>query len=362
MLTLLLALSLQVPQLPQKQLVAELTIPSSGDGWEFSAVAGVVEAPGGLYVSDWRTPAIHRFDRAGRHVAQLGRAGDGPGEYRMPIVITTRGDSLWLWEPGQSRATMWDGEGKVVRTTTLVGGDRDYGSAVLLSTGKIAKIPNWTSAREATGDAEANIQTFGADGRLDRTLLTIPVDAAILKIETGPQMFIMGQQPFTDGPLFTGANNGDGFVRVDRRTTGRAEFTVTRIDAEGRTRWHRSFPYTAGPIDPSVVDSVFRGYTAPSDPRATKIPEAKVREAIVVPPRAVPVLAAMVAHDGRVWLQRPVPAGRPARYTVLSATGAPEFEVTLPPRSRYASATANTLWVVTKDEDDLPSVVRYRIQ
>jgi len=352
---------LQSAQLPQKHLVEELRITSPGSG-EFVAVGSVTETAGAIYLSDWREPAIYRFDPQGRFVGRVGREGDGPGEYRVPITLGARGDSLWLWEPSQQRLTLWDPAGHLVRTTAVTDGGGSYASGVLLPDGGIAKLPNWSSANGSAGQVSAPVLRFTPAGRLRDTLLTIPVGVDHFQFETGPKMYLIGQQPFIDSPLLVASIVGDGFIRVDRATDGPPRIGLTRYDASGRVRWRRSISYTPAPLDPTVIDSVIRGYTNPADSRAPKVPEATVRAGITIPPRAVPVLSVTLGTDGRIWLRMPTPAGAPAHYMVLGSNGAPAFDLLLPPRGRILGSPGPKLWVLLSDDDDLPIAVRYRVE
>jgi hypothetical protein len=77
------------------------------------------------------------FDSLGVWLRDLGRRGEGPGEYRMPISAHWRGDTLLLWDIGLRRFTSWlHGDSSVgtvalaspVRTTRLA----LFGDGVLL--------------------------------------------------------------------------------------------------------------------------------------------------------------------------------------------------------------------------------------
>lgn len=46
------------------------------------------------------------FDRTGRFLQRLGRVGDGPGEYREPISIMVRRDSVYVLDRQQGRMTV----------------------------------------------------------------------------------------------------------------------------------------------------------------------------------------------------------------------------------------------------------------
>jgi hypothetical protein len=80
-------------------LVIEATIgDSTGAGleqYQFSSIAAVLELPDGtIWVADGgesegigtQTPLIRQFDSTGVFIRQVGREGDGPGEYRKPDV------------------------------------------------------------------------------------------------------------------------------------------------------------------------------------------------------------------------------------------------------------------------------------
>jgi hypothetical protein len=173
--------------------------------------------------------------------------------------------------------------------------------------------------------------------------------------------FISTLQPFDDHPLVAPSLSGDGFAVVERWTTGPATFTVTRYAPDGTRRWVTPIDYFAGPLDPTVIDSVARQWMTPRAPEIPPIPEAAVRKVLVIPPRLIAVLSAHLAPDGTLWLQRPTTVGAPARYTVLSNEGRPAYEVTTPV-GRIIGFGNGTVWIGSKDEDDLPVVTRYRIR
>jgi hypothetical protein len=359
---ILLALLSQQPQLPRKELVEELRITSPGPDGEFVTLSSVAGRDGRIYLSDSRAPAIHRFDSTGRYLGQIGRSGDGPGAYRIPTTLGMRGDSLWVWDPSHRRITLWDREGKLVREVTLVEGGSASSSGVLLVDGNVATLPSWSSARAREGAATEPVRRYGPDGRRRGTLLSIPVTSASLKIETTPGMFLVGQQPFLDSPLLVAGANGTGFLRVDRSTTGAPQIGLLRYNERGALTWRRSIRYAPTPLDPTVLDSVIRGYTDPPDPRAPRVPEEKVREALVLPAYSPPVLSASIGSDGWSWLRLPTRAGEGARYMVLDAHGTPVFEVRLPLRGRLMAANATRVWVALNNADDLPVAIRYRIE
>jgi hypothetical protein len=328
---------------------------------EIQSVGGVVEGPSGLYLTDPRAAGVFRFDSAGRLVGRVGRTGPGPGEYRIPARIGRLGDSLWVWDPGQHRMLFYRPDGSPHRTVTLA--SSAGGNGAVLADGSIVVIPTWSSMR-GFPDAPPTLPVlrFGPDGAFRDTLFPLEVELGQMKMDMRDGSFRISTQPFGDLPLLMNAAGGSGFVRVDRPTTGAATFTVRRLDTNGRATWTRTIPYVAAAVDRALIDSVVGRFTRSPAPGIPGVEEPVVRAAIKVPPRMVPVLAVSVAPDGTIWLQRPVPVGSPARYTVLDTGGTPRHEVILPAGGRLAGFGAMRVYVVTLDDSDLPRLTRYRLE
>jgi hypothetical protein len=86
--------------------------------------------------------------------------------------------------------------------------------------------------------------------------------------------------------------------------------------------------------------------------------ERRLRETL--PPVVPPIDAVYIGIDHSTWLQRPaVTAGIP--HFVLDERGNEIGIVTLPHRSHFAGGTRDRVWIVERDEDDVPSLVRYRV-
>ena len=71
-------------------LVEELSIgvESGPDEYMFGEIAGIYATDDEIYVIDGQKPAVRVYDFEGRHLRDLGGAGEGPGEYRRPTYVT----------------------------------------------------------------------------------------------------------------------------------------------------------------------------------------------------------------------------------------------------------------------------------
>jgi hypothetical protein len=95
----------------QHQLVPELSIGvfEGPDEHIFGAVGHIAVAPAGdMYVYDWQVPVIRRYDHAGTYVRNVGRGGEGPGEYRQISGMEVLPDGrLLTWDPRLGRVSVF---------------------------------------------------------------------------------------------------------------------------------------------------------------------------------------------------------------------------------------------------------------
>lgn len=113
---------------------------SDSDGWRVSAeptleigtasgdaeytlyrVGWVTRLPDGrIVVPNGGTAQLRFYDESGAHLFDVGRAGDGPGEFRsLRRIWQIWGDSIMTYDGRLSRVTVFDFAGKVGRTLVL---------------------------------------------------------------------------------------------------------------------------------------------------------------------------------------------------------------------------------------------------
>jgi hypothetical protein len=86
------------------------------------SVAGLIrpgdvalDAAGRLYVADAEPDVIKVYDRAGKFLHTIGRAGEGPGEYRS-IRLGVVGPNLVVHDPQLARTSVFDTSGALIRS------------------------------------------------------------------------------------------------------------------------------------------------------------------------------------------------------------------------------------------------------
>lgn len=98
--------------------VEELRIGSvQGDSAStFGLVTDLAVADDGtIWVIDYQVPVIRRYDRLGTFMGDVGREGEGPGEYRRPIELEFADTGrMALWDFGNRRITVYEPDGTFV--------------------------------------------------------------------------------------------------------------------------------------------------------------------------------------------------------------------------------------------------------
>lgn len=137
------------------ELVEELRIGTAMGSREesFGLIGGVLPlTDGSIWIGDRHLGAIQRFDSTGRYLGQVGRSGQGPGEFRYPQGMRQLSDgSVAVWDDGQVRISLFGSSGTFLRSfqppSFMIGTpmeelelDRETGQLMLLG-GEISPDP-----------------------------------------------------------------------------------------------------------------------------------------------------------------------------------------------------------------------------
>lgn len=99
-------------------LVEEVRIGTlDGDiDYSLGRVGGVVALrDGSIWISDQQLAVIRRYSSDGIFLGQVGREGEGPGEFRRPSSMRLLPDgSVVVWDPGQARVSRFSPDGSLL--------------------------------------------------------------------------------------------------------------------------------------------------------------------------------------------------------------------------------------------------------
>jgi hypothetical protein len=103
-------------------------------------VADVTVSGDTLFVLQPQDQQIALFDRGGARLGALGRAGEGPGEFRLPTAFGWHEDRLWVADSQLRAITLFDPHGRTLdRVTPRVpaGDGETFRMAGLLADGTV---------------------------------------------------------------------------------------------------------------------------------------------------------------------------------------------------------------------------------
>lgn len=333
------------------------------------------DAAGALAVVQWNEQSVLIFSPTGQFVRDLGRGGQGPGEFGMPVRIGLLGDTTWVTDGTLKRTTLFDSRGTAVETldfTRPISDDPRFRSAppsAMLRDGSAIVRPIIVS--RGAGPGFAPLLRLRRDGSVVDTIAMLDRRNSRLRIQDPSGTWTRyTSQPFNDGTLFAAASNGQGIVVVER-PAARSEpayFRVRKLAPDGRIEYAKRYRYRPVPMNGTVMDSVLNelagSITESGRPGAPSMARARqwVREGLYVPGNHPPVSAVVMSQDGHVWLRREDRPDALSLWHVLDRSGAIVAQSRIPPNVRLLEASQTHLWGVVTDELDVPYIVRYRIQ
>jgi hypothetical protein len=348
------------------------------DGYEADLVpiGGLAVAENGTIAAlQAQDNTVRFFDSAGTGVGSIGGRGEGPGEFTAMGSLGWLADTLWVFDSRQRRFTLISPDLQFVRNVIGPNMARpdpertpdlpEYRMAMpqhLYPDGTVfaAVLLPVQEGRADTGTNQLTYARLSPDGLIQSLILRYSLGDAGVSIRSGsgtagasmPFAVRPAQHVSPDGSRITVA-----LASVDGPET--ETFTVTTTAADGDTLIRRTYPFEGIPIPKSVGDSVIEARARSLQERIPELAEAYRKDARV-PPFYPPIEGVVNGRDGTIWIRmRETPDGRP--YLVLDPQGDPVGRVVVPSSSVIQVADLSTVWPLDSDENDVESIVRYRV-
>ncbi|MHB1297713.1 MAG: 6-bladed beta-propeller [Gemmatimonadaceae bacterium] len=366
-----------VPPARVRRLVDEMRIaPSADDTSLFGDVSEVeVGLDGRIYAFDYTANTLFLFDSAGSLVRRIGRKGAGPGEFNSGNgMVVLRDGRVAIWDAGNARISFFSAAGELATSLTITSGFSTNDGLRTDSSGALLIRRPVTGPREGEILGRMGLVRIRDDGSFGDSL--IPPDLPVERIayiaesnggraQYGPMHaanFLWAWHP--DG-YFVSANGGKAEIEVSRAAPLRPlrivrDAAPVSVSAEERA-W-----------DQERITIALRrnvpgwAWTGPA------IPDTKP-----------PINRLSVTRDGTIWARVATPSERipeselepqlPNRlpraifreasaYEVFGADGRFLGRVGFPPRSTLIDAAGSTVWLLQRDADGLPMIVRTRVE
>lgn len=350
-------------------------------GGDVDSVSGPVRlGDGRLAIANAGTHEVRVYDAAGAQLHASGRAGDGPGEYRMLAGIWRGpGDSLLVSDFMARRVSVLDRDAKFARSFSLggntgglmpVGGRLEFavpqgwfadGSVVGVTMGFTLN-----QARQGPYRDTVSALRYGPDGAVRDTIARFPgAEMEQMAMSMGGQSFSapmgvpLGRQSVT-------AAQGDRFYLAQNDA-----WEIAVRDLDGKLVRLIRLRADARPLTPDLIAAhrkaqleQMEGISAMrSMPPAFKTQiTARIEQAKY--PATLPFVSSLlIDSEGYLWAQEvPPPGDETATFAVFDESGRLLGRVTMPEDFRVGSVAADAVYGVWKDADEVEHVRAYRLR
>lgn len=359
---------------------ARFSVPDSVTNALTLVMSMAVGADGSLFVADRQLPHVIQLEPDGHVRRMIGRPGGGPGEFYVALVAGFYRDSLWVYDPGHLRVSLFPLEGDGVNTLAL---DALQFAVTNAARPKVrqgipaAILPDGNLLMQEIVPMSDN----PADG--DRSVLLLRADRALYIMDTlavlpaghtscnfvyrdGATFLV---QPWGDDPLYSRSADGRSYLTVTRTAPASAaeqRFTVTLTDAGTGATVTREIPYQPRALPLRAVDSVISRVATGfrRGQLSTPVTADSLRRRLFRPDYYPPVERASIARDGTIWLRVRFGDG-PAdgsEYLVLSPRGFVLRRITAPADFTMFEANRDTLWGVRGESGDELTLARFTVE
>ncbi|MCC6245451.1 MAG: hypothetical protein IT353_21635 [Gemmatimonadaceae bacterium] len=323
---------------------------ASAAGCDFRGPASVRATPsGGLLASDFMGP-LRLFDSTGALVRELGRKGQGPGEYGFVVDAHVASDGFVTWfDNTQMRFASVRLDGQPGPTRRL--------------------LPPPTMANLFVVDTQLVILDVPAHTVIgtpvDASYRTVPVAGAprvIARVRT-PAVFASQSNMTSPPPPFAPRVQSDVGAAFDVAHSSGDRYAVDVFPSTGAP-WSLLVDYPSRAVTAAERDSaIAAGLTRYRVKRVADLPPPLRVSYEQIPAVQSPITRVKVLNDGTVWIRPVPPAGATdARWDGFRRDGTRLGQIHLPFNARIWDGAATWIVITATNAEDVPSFTRYRLQ
>ena len=190
------------------------------EAYLFGAITDAWATDDHIYIVDSQVPAVRAFDHQGNYLFDVGRSGQGPGEYSQPLALAVDSDGrVLVTDIGGARMNIYDAEGASLESWAL-GSPTAAMGLVLTHDGEMyTRMMDMPDNMEFGGTIEMRwgMQTIGPDGLTGEPSFPPPSDyePPTTVVEGNGNRFEMAIVPFTPSYEWVFAPSGEFIVGVD---------------------------------------------------------------------------------------------------------------------------------------------------
>ncbi len=324
---------------PELTLTCQDTVPG-----EFVSVSGLVELPGGrVLVSDARDRKVVAVSMRSGTSEQIGREGEGPGEYTVPSRLFATPRGIWLYDSGRRRLLGLDGAATFVSSQAVPEELFSYQPVSMSPSGELAfEGPNTTAS---AGESTAVVRWRPGAGAFRTSIRVDATDRAMQAITSRQSgatraMRLMMREPFSASDEW--GLISDSTILVVRGGSATAELFQLDGSRIRSVSWRPGIPT---PVTEADRDS---------------LSEAGGGVVWALPASKPPLVdgSGLVDTMGRFWVATHGPSGAPLRYLIFGTSGFPVYQVSLPRGFAVLGFGTDAVYVGAPSEDGLIGITR----
>jgi hypothetical protein len=340
-----------------------------GEAADLTGIAWLALGPdGNVAALQSMISAVKVFNPNGKLVRTIGRKGAGPGEYQTLGLGGWTADTLWLYDTSLDRITLIGKDGRLIRTEKVpsITGQKDVPLPPFGYSFPLGRPKGFLVREAGPAPRLPNGQLNGSGAWLMTDLKGIVRRVVGLRpaVETSlPVNFPNGRGiapiPFVHKPLAAISPDGRVLASIWTDVKGSPRFILDVYDAQTGSKRQTSFPFKGVPITKRMSDSaISKGMQSARRPEVRKAIDVAARSRI--PPVLSPVKSVFVDNDGRVWIGLR-PASSTREWRIVRADGSVVGNLTTKANVELRSAQGNTVVGVETDEDDVESIIVFKL-
>ena len=319
------------------------------------------DSAGNIYVMDFSDNNIKAFDSAGKFLKVMGRRGQGPGEFNMPIDLVFAKDRFVVWDMGNRRLCALNLTGELIKAQNESAFSGRPNRLRALPTGEIVLETEKTYFSEADRPQDRFLEILTPDLLPKKTIYVQPVlRNKYMRFESGMTNL---PQPFCSDVYWDVSPSGNIVVGFSEKyeiniytsegvkvTTFSHSFEPVKVTEEDKKSFFDGMSYTTGGgVQRGAPDHIVKNTTFPRFKPAFN--------------------ALLVDSEGNILVQtygekkdetyRYFDAFDPLGKFIARVRV--EGETLFPGYGQRPKVIDGSFWLTKYGGDELPKVIKYRI-
>ncbi len=319
------------------------------------------DAAGNVFVMDFSDNNIKQFDPSGKFLKLLGRKGQGPGEFNMPIDIVFAKDRLIVWDMGNDRLCALTMSGELIKaknTSAFAGRPNKVGA---LPTGEIVLFTEKTYFSEPDRAQDCFIEILTPDLQPIKRLYS----QAVLrnKFMRAEGRLSNLPQPFCSDVYWAVSPIGNIVLGFSEK------YEISVYNKEGQKVSTFSHPYDPVKVTTEDEKDFFGGMSYTTETGIKRgAPDHIVKNTTF--PKFKPAFNALIVDSDGNTLIHTYKKNKDEMYRYFDAfdvqgkfiaTVHVEGDVPFPGQSRKSRVVDGCFWLIQYGNEESPRVIKYRI-